>query len=242
MTATKHALNERKSDSSTNTTWHLKPLNNAFLQSILYMVSNMFDKERILLVLYLVQNNAPEGADQVEAAYECYIFAVEHEEALNQDDRSREIVLKIKKKYPILKVQHLLHLYGLYDDKLAQHVKNPIELINALYVHASDKKMEIKCDLNKVSLMKKYEKNKFCDDYTYSCSCFHFLIFQVAEEIAELHELDFDQIQLSLLKNWLSFAIEEEDNPLDQTFYDDLNSTISTANGEFQMNDTMVER
>lgn len=213
MTAVKYALSEGRPADATRGTWNLKPINNAFLQSILNMVSHMNDIHRILLVLYLVHNNAAEGADQIEAAEECYKFALKHEQEFASNQRSKDVVSKIKKKYPLLKVQHLLHLYGLYDDKLSKHVKNPFELINVLYTYASDRKLDTKCDLN-----------------------------QVAKEIAELNQLDFDMVQMTLLNNWLSFASGEESNNLDQTYYDDLNETITPINGDFELNEHIVER
>lgn len=97
----------------------------------------MTDPSRQLFVLYFVCGQAPEGADQVEVAYECFKFAVDNEEVLNQSRRAQEIVIKIKRKYHILKTQHLMHLYGLADNQLFQLVENPRELINALYNHPS---------------------------------------------------------------------------------------------------------
>lgn len=97
----------------------------------------MSDPSKKLFILYFVCSQAPEGADQVEVAYECYRFACEHATQLSQSKRAVDIVAKIKRKYPILKTQHLMHLYGLADNRLFQLVESPRELINALYNHTS---------------------------------------------------------------------------------------------------------
>lgn len=153
MTAIKNSISEYKSGmdvNGANEMWNLQPINNAFLQAVLQLVGHMHDITRILFVLYFVCNQAPEGADQVEAAYECYKFAITHEEALRGSDRAYEMVMKIKRKYPMFKIQHVLHLYGLNDDKLSKLVENPFELISALYQHNSVLKSDSKVDFNQV--------------------------------------------------------------------------------------------
>lgn len=109
----------------------------------------MNDPAKILFILYFVANQAPDGADQVEAAYECYKFALEHKLELMDNKKAVDIIEKISRKYPIYKTQHLLHLYGLDDDKLFQYVENPAELINALYSHPLILNTQ-KPDINKV--------------------------------------------------------------------------------------------
>lgn len=80
-------------------------------------------------------NHAPEGADQVEAAHECLKFAMKHEKELMANKKTADTVIKIKKKYPLYKTRHLLHLYALDVDKFFELVEYPVELINALYSH-----------------------------------------------------------------------------------------------------------
>lgn len=111
----------------------------------------MKDEENILFLLYFTSNNAPEGADQVKAAYECYKFAINNEEQLQNSRRAGDIVFKIKRQYPMLKTKYLLRLYGLLEDKLFQLIENdmPGELISALYGHESVLKQR-KLDINKV--------------------------------------------------------------------------------------------
>lgn len=149
--------------------WNKQPTNNAFLQSVLIstclkckllftliavqvlrLLKHMSDPSRKLFILYFVCSQAPEGADQVEVAYECYRFACEHEEELSQSKRALDIVTKIKRKYPILKTQHLMHLYGLADNRLFQLVESPRELINALYNHPSILRTPL-ANINKVT-------------------------------------------------------------------------------------------
>jgi kinetochore-associated protein 1 len=121
------------------------------IPQILRLIKHMKDKSKIIFILYFVTNHSPDGADAVAAAYECYKFTLEHERELPTHDNAKvsEIVDKIKRKYPILKTQHLLHFYNLADDKLFQLVEHPMELINALYHHESIMKQH-KPDINKV--------------------------------------------------------------------------------------------
>lgn len=170
----------------------------------------MNDLSKMLFLLYFVSNQAPDGADQVEAAYHCYEFALRHEDEFLQIKRAHEIVKKIKRKYPILKTQHLLHLHGLVDDKLFQLIEHPKELIYALYSHENILKPQ-KTDINKV-----------------------------AEEIANLQELDFEGIQNQMLEKWLSLSDNNPSGDLDETFYEDLNT--SSLSEEILVNDGSVTR
>ncbi|XP_058462913.1 uncharacterized protein LOC131437527 [Malaya genurostris] len=135
------------------TGWHLQPVNNSFLQSILRVVDCVSDLSSKLFILYYVTNNAPEGADQVEAAYECYKFACQHEDDLASNVDAKDKIDKIIRKYPIFKTQHLLLQYGISDDKLLALVKNPRELINALYSETLQRKVDINslvCEISKL--------------------------------------------------------------------------------------------
>lgn len=214
MTVFKKVLNERQSITKEHSTWCLQPVNNAFLQSVLHVVNNMKDIHRILLVLYMVYSNAPEGADQVEAALHCYKFVKQNQTALNEVQRSKDLALKIKSKYSVLKVQHQLHLYGLYDDDLSELIANPIELIRALYNRTNNNSNESKCDVNKV-----------------------------AEEFAKLFGLKFHDIQMSLLKQWLAVGQTDHSNPLEQTLNDDeFNSTITAIKDDDEDENISVEK
>ncbi|XP_055536663.1 uncharacterized protein LOC129725174 [Wyeomyia smithii] len=138
---------------SPGTGWHLHPVNNAFLQSILRLVDCVSDPVSKLFILYYVTNNAPEGADQVEAAYECYKFVCQNEDILSANVDAKDKVEKIFRKYPIFKTQHLLLQYGINDDKLLSLVKNPLELINALYSVTLERKVDINslvCEISKL--------------------------------------------------------------------------------------------
>lgn len=201
MQAVKNSSSEYKiqNEETETETWHLKPINNAFLQSILRLVGHINDISKTLFVLYFITNNAPEGADQVEAAYECFKFAIKHESALMQMRKnSPETVQKIRRKYPIFKTQHLLHLYGLAEEKLFQFVESPNELIVALYNHELILKTQ-KPDINKV-----------------------------AKEIADLHEIDLNEIQQRLIEKWLTFSSDSNGADADETFYEEFN-TVPTS-------------
>lgn len=214
MTVFKKVLSERQTSSRENSTWGLQPVNNAFLQSVMNVVNHMKDIHRILLVLYMVLSNAPEGADQLEAAYQCYKFVKQNQAALNDVQRSKELALKIKSKYSVLKVQHQLHLYGLYDDDLSDLIANPVELIKALYNRANISNNDSKCDINKV-----------------------------AEEFAKLFGLKFYDVQMSLIKQWLAVGPTDEGGSLEQTLYDDeLNSTITPTKDDDENANLSVEK
>lgn len=128
------------------------------------------------MILYFVASYAAEGADQVEASYECYKYALENSSAF-LDSKCQEQVIKIKRKYPILKTQHILHMYGLYDEKLMPLLENPTELVCHLY-HLDMILTGTKVDIN-----------------------------AVVKEIVELYELDLGPIHLQLLQKWLAINV-----------------------------------
>lgn len=109
----------------------------------------MSDKCNILSALHFITKFAAEGADQVEAAYECYAFAVNNEPDLSTNRRGGMILSQIKRLYPIFKSKYLLRLYNLMDEKLNELVEKPEELICELYEHESILK-EQQININKV--------------------------------------------------------------------------------------------
>ncbi|XP_011293281.1 uncharacterized protein LOC101899752 [Musca domestica] len=133
MSAVKNSITEYKSRDD-GETWHLQPTNNAFLKSILRLVKHVHNPSKAFLILYFVSNYAPDGADQVEASYECYKYCIEHEKEIT-DSKCQEQIIKIKRNFPILKTQHLLYIYGLTDEKTMRLIENPTELIYHLYHH-----------------------------------------------------------------------------------------------------------
>lgn len=217
MTVFKKVLSEHMSSNKENSTWSLQPVNNAFLQSVMHVVNNMKDIHRILLVLYMVFSNAPEGADQLEAALQCYKFVKQHQTALNESARSKDLAIKIKGKYSVLKVQHQLHLYGLYDDDLSELISNPLELIRALYNRVTSNNItDTKCDIN-----------------------------QVVENFAKLFGLNLYEIQTNLLKQWLAIGTSSSENgaPLEMTFNEDeFNSTITPTQDDCENTSFSVEK
>lgn len=155
MTALKSSIENYKvyKDAVDGTiTWHLQPTNNSFLQSVLNLVSHMYYKERILFLLYFVANYAPPGADQVEAIQECYKFVQENFEELRSQTRTFETCQKVIRKYAILKIQHLLHLFGLNDERYMKLIESPRELIAMLYTHEAVVTANSKTDINHVSI------------------------------------------------------------------------------------------
>lgn len=171
----------------------------SFVQfKILRVVDCVSDLSSKLFILYYVTNNAPDGADQVEAAYECYKFAIQHGDSLANNAGAKDKVDKIIRKYPIFKTQHLLLQYGINDDKLSALVKNPRELINALYSESLQRKVDIN-----------------------SLVC----------EIATLHQLDIDVIQVNLIQKWLSIYGSSDDSSgsMEETVYEDHNMSVDES-------------
>lgn len=122
-------------------------------------------------------NYSPKGIDQVNAAEACFNFIIENQQELQTHEKSKEIVMKTKQKYFILKTQHLLHQYfgggDVVEERLLILAQNPQELIQTLYLHESILQDQ-KININRLN-----------------------------EEIALLHNLDFDRIQKKLLEKWL---------------------------------------
>uniref|UniRef100_A0A1I8Q641 Uncharacterized protein n=1 Tax=Stomoxys calcitrans TaxID=35570 RepID=A0A1I8Q641_STOCA len=198
MSAVKNSITEYKSRDD-GETWHLQPTNNAFLKSVLRLVNHVHNHSKAFMILYFVSNYAPDGADQVEASYECYKYCMEHEQLIT-DPKCAEQVVKIKRKYPILKTQHLLYIYGLAEEKIMRLVENPTELIYQLYHHEQILKGG-KLDIN-----------------------------AVVKKIAELHNLSVDPIQFKLLQKWLSFTMDTPDGTvLDETLFEDQNLADNVA-------------
>lgn len=160
-----------------------------------------------MFLLYFITNHAPRGADQLESIHECYKFAVENETELMKSEKAADIVMHIKIKYPLIRTQHILHMHGLADDALLQLVKNPRDVINALYQHESILQSE-KPNINKI-----------------------------AEEIANYNNLNLRKMQLALLKTWLSFSVAGGGNDdMDETFYEDLNSQEINMDIQYEEN------
>lgn len=195
LSAAKNSVQDMRnqSEATVGAQWNLKPRNNAFLQSVIRMIGHLVDKGKSLAILYFIVTNTPSGCDQMEAAYECWKFAISHEDNMEVHTKYSEVVEKIKRKYPLLKTQHLLYLYGIQDDKLMQLIEDPALLINALYNHDS------------ILSHQKKEINKLCS------------------EIAHLYGIDLMAIQVKLLKNMLAFSevSQIEDADVNETVYED---------------------
>ncbi|KAG4074366.1 hypothetical protein HA402_008775 [Bradysia odoriphaga] len=173
MLAVKNSLGENQNkfkEDSANYNFH--PKNNEFLQSILRVTNKMSDKGNILSALHFTTKFAAEGADQVEAAYECYTFAINNEPELRTNRRDAAILTQIKRLYPIYKLKFLLRLYNLMDDKLNELVEKPEDLISELYEHES--------------ILKEQQIN----------------INKLVEEVADLHNKNLKEIQMDILRKW----------------------------------------
>uniref|UniRef100_A0A182YC48 Rod_C domain-containing protein n=1 Tax=Anopheles stephensi TaxID=30069 RepID=A0A182YC48_ANOST len=141
-----NSLNEYKiqnREKTQHSEWHRQSKNKAFLQSILRIVDSVCDLSIKLYILYYITCNALDGDDQVSAAYACYQFARKHEPMLIGNPEAKDKIEKIYRKYPVLKTQQLLQQNGVTDEKQYQLVKNPHELIQALYTESCFQKVNV---------------------------------------------------------------------------------------------------
>lgn len=193
-----------KLELSNGSEWNLKSSNNAALQAIIRMVSYIKDKSKRLAILYFHVNHSLPGSDQVDAAYECWKFATENETEIMQSQKYGDLVGRIRRKYPVLRTQHLLHSYNLADEKLTQLVEYPEDLIIALYQHDS------------ILTSQKKDINKLC------------------HELADLFGVHLESIQHKLLQKWLIFSNSSNGDRMDttdgnETIYEDfMGSSMET--------------
>ncbi|XP_059610159.1 kinetochore-associated protein 1 [Phlebotomus argentipes] len=189
MTAIKNTIFEYKAlmEKSENDGWQLKSSDNSPLKSIIKLTRFMSTEWKIFTVLYFITNYSVSGVDQVEAVQECYRYAVENERAIMVNERVLDQMVKIKRRYPMIKIQHLLHVHKLNEEHLLALVENPTKLIHALYMHES--------------LLMAQPPN----------------ITYVVEEIAALNELNLRMLQESLLTKWLAISVDCNETCLDDT-------------------------
>lgn len=177
----------------------------------------MSDKCKILSALHFTTKFAAEGADQVEAAYECYAFAVNNEPDLSTNRVSATILSQIKRIYPIYKSKYLLRLYNLMDDRLNELVEKPEELIYELYEHESILK-EQQININKVEKWRHLcRKNVEIN--------FYFFHSQLVEEVAELHSKNLREIQMNILRRWFCDTVKCTDSA-DETFCEQIDYSV----------------
>ncbi|XP_052860385.1 kinetochore-associated protein 1 [Anopheles cruzii] len=141
-----NSINEYKiqnKEKSQHSEWHQQAKNKAFLQSILRIVDSVKDRSSKLIILYYITCNASDGEDQVNAAHACYQFARKHETELVTVPEAKEKLDKIFRKYPVLKTQQLLQQSGVTEEKQFQLVRNPQELIQALYSESCFQKVKV---------------------------------------------------------------------------------------------------
>ncbi|XP_070501724.1 kinetochore-associated protein 1 [Chironomus tepperi] len=195
LSAAKNSVQDMRNqaEATVGAQWNLKPKNNAFLQTVKRMVAYLENKGKALAILYFIVTNTPNGFDQMEAAHECWKFATMYEDALLRNTKYCDLVEKAKRKYPLLKTQHLLYAFGLAEDRMLQLIENPRLLIHALYHHDS------------ILQCQKKEINKLC------------------QELANLYNLDLMTIQVELIGSWLAFAevSQSEDCDGNETVYED---------------------
>ncbi|CAG9801568.1 unnamed protein product [Chironomus riparius] len=215
LSAAKNSVQDMRNQSevTVGAQWNLKPRNNAFLQTVKRMVTYLENKGKALAILYFIVTNTPNGFDQMEAAHECWKFATMYEDVLLLNTKYCDLVEKAKRKYPLLKTQHLLYAFGLAEDKMLQLIENPRVLIHALYQHDS------------ILQSQKKEINKLC------------------EEVANLYNLDLMTIQIELIGSWLAFAEVSQSENCDgnDTVYEDFMGGCS-SNEENVVSDENVIR
>ncbi|XP_058129064.1 kinetochore-associated protein 1 [Anopheles ziemanni] len=123
--------------------WNRQTKNKAFLQAILRIVDSVIDRSSKLHILYYIACNALDGDDQVKAAHTCYKFARNYEQELSNIPEAKDKMEKIYRKYPVLRTQQLLQQNGVTDEKQFQLVKQPQELIRALYSDSCFQKVKV---------------------------------------------------------------------------------------------------
>lgn len=204
--AVKNSVLERKAKSELNNgnEWNLKPSNNAALLAVLRMVNHIKDKSKRLAIIYFHVNHSLPGSDQVEAAEECLNFAISNESEIQKSPKYGDLVSRIKRKYPVLKTQHLLHVFGLNEERLMQLIEYPHDLITTLYYHES------------ILQSQKKDINKLC------------------KEIASIYSIDLESLQLKLLQKWLVFTRVNgssesfENDDVNETVYEDFMGASSS--------------
>ncbi|XP_044010090.1 kinetochore-associated protein 1-like [Aphidius gifuensis] len=115
-------------------TWSIYPRNSGLLKDIKKCINCMKIPEsytHATAALYYAVNYMPPGADQVEAAKECFSYINNLPEGTIDIDNDKRI--KIENKYRKYTSKHILHTYGLGDDKYLNLVDYPEQLVRALY-------------------------------------------------------------------------------------------------------------
>ncbi|XP_034939005.1 kinetochore-associated protein 1 [Chelonus insularis] len=116
--------------------WAVQPVSDCLLQDIkkcLNQLKATEDAEYKAAAWYHVVTHAPPGADQVEAAKECYIHSQQWQELDRTITPSHEKLIKIHEKYFKYTSKHILYSHGLGQNQYLKLLKNPEKLIKELY-------------------------------------------------------------------------------------------------------------
>lgn len=215
LSAAKNSVQDMRNqaEATVGAQWNLIPRNNAFLQTVKRMVGYLENKGKAIAILYFIVTNTPSGCDQMEAAHECWKFAMTYQDEILRS-KYADVVDKAKRKYPLLKTQHLLYVFGLAEDRLLQLIENPRMLIHALYHHDS------------ILQNQKKEINILCG------------------ELAELYNIDLVSIQVQLLSNWLALSevSHSEETDANETVYEDFMGGTVDAEGNTVVSEENVIR
>ncbi|CAD6208998.1 GSCOCG00003645001-RA-CDS [Cotesia congregata] len=132
--------NNRASSHSHNE-WSIHLRNGALLQEIKKCINVCIkQKEEIqygAAAWYHVVNYTPPGADRVAAAKECFLYAQNWQQQVDDplapDDSIKSKLYKIEEKYFKYTSKHTLYTYGLGQDRYLNLVENPEKLVQELY-------------------------------------------------------------------------------------------------------------
>ncbi|XP_057655041.1 uncharacterized protein LOC130893178 isoform X1 [Diorhabda carinulata] len=156
-------------------------------------IQHISDLERATSAAYHLMNYTPDGADKVLAAKLSFKYASIYRNNHLNDPEVERAYLKVKNKFYGLSVCSILHRYNLAKETYLKLVTQPQCLIESLYMDES---------------IPKYA-GTFCLAYSD--------INNAVDALAELFNLDIEEIRLDILNRWLSSSYMESD--MDTTLY-----------------------
>lgn len=131
--AVRQSMTDRKSlNESIGFKWSLNLQNGQLLKQAHKCIQHITNLEWAGACFYYVYQGSILGADQVAAANMCYQFA-EHWSKIQPNN----ILKKMQSKHLLTLTAHILHKFGLAEEKLLSLCDNPHKLIEALYNHDS---------------------------------------------------------------------------------------------------------
>ncbi|XP_034250309.1 kinetochore-associated protein 1 [Thrips palmi] len=175
ISAVHQSVTEEFSGHQNSLEWCGTLKNEAIFESIAACVADMDNIEQAAATLYFFMGKIPAGLDQVAVANLCLQYA----QSVYDQTGETEYKIKLEKKYIHLATLQTLHMYGLGQPSYLQLVRNPTELITALYQHPTILEL---CR----------------GTASYSLD-----INTVVEEICRLHSICLKTLHINLVTEWL---------------------------------------